>query len=146
LKRSPAQTFALVIGLVLVVLGGVGFAYSATFGAPGHTGSVLGIFEVNGWHNVLHVVTGVLGLMCAGGYAASRRYAFGLAILFGALAIAGWAVGDHKTVLSIIPVNTEDDFLHAFIAVWGCAAGGLTPAAPPPSVAAGEPGPGFRFD
>src|SRR4051812_22956318 len=105
--RSPAQTFALVIGVVLVGAGALGFAYSAAFGTPGHTDSVLGILEVNGWHNVFHIVTGVLGLLCVGGFVAARRYALALALLYAVLAIAGFAVGDHKTLLSIIPVNTE---------------------------------------
>ena len=134
------------IGGTLVIAGGVGFAYSAAFGTPGHTASVLGILDVNGWHNVFHIVTGAIGLLCAGGYVAARRYAIGLALVYAVLAIAGFAVGDHKTLLSIIPVNTEDNVLHALIAIAACVAGLATPSAPPPSTVAAEPGPGFRFD
>ena len=60
-ERSPAQVYALVIGLTLVAAGIAGFFYNASFdtgdGLP--RDAVLGILDVNGWHNVVHIVTGV---------------------------------------------------------------------------------------
>jgi hypothetical protein len=56
---------------VLVVAGIIGFFYSSDFGDPGDVDGVLGILDVNGWHNVVHIVTGALGLVAysAGAYA-----------------------------------------------------------------------------
>jgi hypothetical protein len=146
LRRSPAQNYALVIGFALTFAGALGFAYSAAFGSPGHTGSVLGTLEVNGWHNVVHIATGVLGLFVAGSYSAARRYCIGLAAVYTVVAIWGFVLGDHHSILGFIPVNTEDSFLHAFIAVVGCVAGLATPAAPAPTARGGEPRPRVRFD
>src|SRR5690242_11440400 len=72
-EASPARLYATLVGLLLAVLGIVGFFYSASFGAPGEVDDALGLFAVNGWINVLHLLTGVLGLLLAG--TAPRAYA-----------------------------------------------------------------------
>jgi hypothetical protein len=118
--RSPAQVYSLVIGAVLVIAGIIGFFYSSAFGSPGDTDAVLGILAVNGWHNVVHILTGALGLLAAG-YAA-RLYAGGLGVVYAVVAIWGFAIGDGESILGFIPVNTEDNVLHALIAVAGIAA------------------------
>src|SRR5215211_6921578 len=108
--RSPAQTYALLFGITLVGAGIVGFFYSADFGDPGHVDGVLGILDVNGWHNVVHIATGLIGL-----------------------AVAGFIAGDGHTLLSIVPVNTEDNLLHLLIGIAGLGAGLGTPAVPAPT-------------
>jgi hypothetical protein len=120
--RTPAQVYALVIGGVLVLAGIVGFFYSSTFGTPGFTDSALGILDVNGWHNVVHILSGVVGLALVGTAARARSFALGLAIVYTAVAVWGFVLGDHRAILGFLPVNTEDDVLHAFIAVAGFAA------------------------
>ena len=87
---------------------------------------MFGILDVNGWHNVFHIVTGGLGLLVAG-YAA-RQYALGLGAIYIAIAIWGFIIGDGHSILSVIPVNTEDNFLHVILGVLGVAAGLATPA------------------
>jgi hypothetical protein len=134
--RSPAQVYALVVGVVLTVAGIAGFFWSASFGAPGRVDAVVGVLDVNAWHNVVHIATGVLGLLVAGSYAASRSYALGLGVVYLGIAIWGFVIGDHHSLLGFVPVNTEDDFLHLLIGIAGLAAGGVTPAQPAPSTAA----------
>jgi hypothetical protein len=136
-ERSPAQLYALVFGFVLVVAGIVGFFYEADFTSDkGVRDAVFGILDVNGWHNVVHIATGVLGLAAAGSYAYSRTYAFGLGAVYILVAVWGFIVGDGDSILSIVPVNTEDNVLHLFIGIAGIGAGLATPAAPAPSTAA----------
>src|SRR5215218_794158 len=118
--RSAAQIWARLIGFVLVVAGVIGFFYSSAFGSPGETDSVFGILNVNGWHNVVHIVTGALGLLAVG-YAA-RTYAIGLGVVYIVVAIWGFAIGDGESILGFIPVNTEDNVLHTLIGVAGVAA------------------------
>ena len=67
-ERSPAQVYALVIGGTLVLAGILGFFYNASFGTGDGTerDAVLGILDVNGWHNVVHIATGALGMAVAG--------------------------------------------------------------------------------
>src|ERR671932_889430 len=114
-NRTPAQIYAVVVGATLVVAGIIGFFYSSDFGSPGNTDSVFGILDVNGWHNVVHIVTGGLGLLAAG-YAA-RYYAGGLGVVYVAIAIWGFILGNHENILGFIPVNTEDNVLPAPLGV-----------------------------
>ena len=115
--RTPAQIFALVIGVVLVAAGILGFFYSSAFGTPGERDAVLGILDVNGWHNVVHIASGALGLLLAGSAAGARTYALGLGLVYTVVTIWGFAIGDGEAILSIVPVNTEDNVLHALITV-----------------------------
>src|SRR3954449_8398619 len=96
--RTPAQLYALLVGGTLVVAGIIGFFYSSDFGEPGEVDSVLGILDVNGWHNVVHIVTGLLGLaaFAAGAYAA-RAYALGLGLVYVVVAIWGFIIGDGES-------------------------------------------------
>ncbi len=123
---SPARLYATLVGGTLVIAGIIGFFYSSSFGSPGRVDAVFGILDVNGWHNIVHIVTGGLGLLVAG-YAA-RQYALGLGVVYIAIAIWGFIIGDGHSILGFIPVNTEDNFLHVILGVLGVAAGVATPA------------------
>ncbi len=128
-NASPARLYALVFGAVLVVAGIIGFFYESTFTDDESVrDSVFGILEVNGWHNVVHIATGALGLLAfvAGGYA-SRGYALGLGAVYIVVAIWGFVVGDGDSILSIIPVNTEDNVLHLIIGLAGLGAAAASP-------------------
>ena len=122
---SPARLYATVVGAVLTIAGIVGFFYSSSFGSPGNVDEVFGILDVNGWHNVFHLVTGLLGLAAAG-YAA-RTYALGLGLLYAVLAIWGFIIGSGDSILSIVPINTEDNFLNLILGVLGLGAGAASP-------------------
>ena len=136
-ERSPAQVYALVIGLTLVIAGIVGFFYNASFdtgdGLP--RDAVLGILDVNGWHNVVHILTGVLGLAVAGSYDGSRVYAISFGVIYLAVAGVGFIAGNGDEILNLIPVNTEDNLLHLLIGLAGLAAGLATPAISEPTTA-----------
>ena len=129
--KTPAQLYALLVGGTLVIAGIIGFFYSADFGSPGDVDSVLGILDVNGWHNVVHIPTGVLGLMAASSYSSSRLYALGLGVVYIAVAIWGFIIGSGDSILSIVPVNTSDNILHLILGVTGLAAGAATTAGAP---------------
>jgi hypothetical protein len=134
-RRSPAQVYALVIGVTLVAAGIVGFFYNASFGTGNGTerDAVLGILDVNGWHNLVHIASGVLGLLVFASYDGSRLYAFGLGLVYLLVALLGFLAGNGDEIFNLIPVNTEDNFLHLLIGLAGVAAGVVTPEAPAPS-------------
>jgi len=144
MTTSPAQVWARVIGWTLVLAGIVGFFYSSAFGSPGETDAVFGVLDVNGFHNLLHILSGLLGIWLARSYSAARAYCILLAVAYTVVAIWGFVIGDGAAILSIIPVNTEDNLLHAGIALVSLVVGLSTPAAPAPS--SHEPGPGFRYN
>ena len=137
-NRTPAQIYALVFGVVLVVAGIIGFFYSSSFDSPGDVDDVFGILSVNGWHNVVHIVTGALGLASLG-YAA-RYYAGGLGVVYIIVAIWGFIVGVGDAILDFLPVNTEDNVLHLLIGLAGIGAyAASAPRATQPATPGGAP-------
>jgi hypothetical protein len=133
--RSPAQLYALIFGAVLTLAGIIGFFYNSEFTSNKHVrDAVFGILDVNGWHNVVHVLTGIVGLAAAASYSSARGYALGLGVVYLVVAIWGFIIGDGDSILSIIPVNTEDNILHLLIGVTGIAAGMATPAVADPTL------------
>ena len=133
-QRSPAQLYALIFGAGLTVAGITGFFYNSDFTSDKSVrDAVFGILDVNGWHNVVHILTGIVGLAVAANYSASRNYALGLGLVYIVVAIWGFIIGDGDSILSIIPVNTEDNVLHLLIGIAGIAAGTATPAVADPT-------------
>jgi uncharacterized protein DUF4383 len=126
---SPAKLYGTLVGAVLTIAGIVGFFYSASFGSPGDVDKVFGILAVNGWHNIVHLATGLLGLAAAG-YVA-RQYALGLGLVYVVVAIWGFIIGSGDSILTIVPVNTSDNILHLILGLTGLAAGAATPASVP---------------
>jgi len=124
---SPARLYASLLGATLVVAGIVGFFYSASFGAPGEVDEVFGIFAVNAWANVLHILTGAIGLWVAG-YAA-RQYALWLGLFYIAIAVWGLVLGAGEAILGFLPVNAGENFLHLLVGLLGVGAAFGTPRA-----------------
>jgi hypothetical protein len=137
-SASPARLYCTLVGAVLVIAGIIGFFYTAGFdtgvsGVAGDTDEVFGILAVNGWHNVVHILLGLLGLLAAG-YAA-REYALGAGLVYIILAIWGFADGD-DVILGLVPLNNEDNFLHLILGLTGVAAGAATPKVTTPTAPA----------
>jgi len=86
-QPSPTRLYATLVGAGLMIYGIVGFFYDSSFAAPADVRDALGLFSVNGWANVFHILTGAVGLLVAG--FASRRYAIGLTVLYAAIAVIG---------------------------------------------------------
>ena len=128
---SPARLYAGLVGAALVIAGIIGFFYDASFatGDDLDSDALLGVLEVNGWHNLVHIATGLLGLAAAGYAARTYALAFGLAYLL--IAIWGFLETENGfgAILDVIPVNTEDNFLHLILGLTGLAAGAATPKA-----------------
>jgi hypothetical protein len=124
---SPARLYASLAGATLVVAGIVGFFYSSSFGSPGEVDDVFGIFAVNGWANVLHILTGALGLFVAA--YASRWYSLWLGSFYVVLAFWGFALGPEEAILGFLPVDTGINVLHLILGALGVAAALGTPRA-----------------
>jgi len=97
---SPARLYAAAAGAALVVLGILGFFYSASFGGLDEYEDALGLVHVNGWLNLFYLATGALGLLLAG--VASRRYALAVGLLYTALAIFGWGSGGLNLAVGLL--------------------------------------------
>jgi hypothetical protein len=131
--RTPAQLYALLFGAVLLLVGILGFVADSSFGTGSDVnGSDFVVFEVNGWHNIVHILSGALGLALWRTPAGARSYALGFGVVYLAVTVWGFVTGDQ--VLWLIPVDTADNFLHLVISLTGIAAGlasAPAPARPP---------------
>ena len=131
MRKSPAQVYALVFGLALLLAGIVGFFYTADFSTgdattdPANRDALIGVFDVNGWHNVVHILIGLLLLACAG--TAARSAALGVGLLYLVLSIWGFIESDN-VLLGLLPVNDEDNVLHLVLGLLGLGAGAASPA------------------
>jgi hypothetical protein len=111
-----------------VIAGIVGFFYSSSFGSPGSVDDVIGVLDVNAWHNIVHLLTGGLGLLAfAAGPRASRTYALAFGAVYIVVAIWGFIIGSGESILGFIPINTEDNILHVILGVLGIGAGLASP-------------------
>ena len=121
--RTPAQLYALVFGAVLLATGVLGFLADDSFGNLGSDvqGHNLIIFEVNGWHNLVHIASGLLGLALWRSPAGARTFALGFGAVYLVVTAIGFITGDH--IVGLLPVNGAENVLHLLIAVAGIAAG-----------------------
>jgi hypothetical protein len=135
-NMTPAQMYALAFGATLLLVGIVGFAVNSSFdtGSNVSTGDKLIVFELNGWHNLVHIASGLLGLALFRTNATARLYALGFGAVYLLVTIIGFA--DGNDVIGLIPVNGADNVLHLAIAALGLAAGLASPAGAPRTGAA----------
>jgi Domain of unknown function (DUF4383) len=130
-----SRTFALILGIVLLLVGILGFVPGlvshmepATGAAPGDPGAapgtavvqsygyLLGLFPINALHNLFHIVWGIFGIVAYRGLSGARTFAKATAIVYGLLTIMGLIPG-LNTVFGLIPVYGHDVWLHALIAL-----------------------------
>jgi hypothetical protein len=107
------KTAALLFGIVFLVIGILGFVPAAT--TP--DGMLLGIFHVNTAHNIVHLASGVVFLLCGmAGVGPSRAFFKIFGIVYALVAILGFYYGDNP-LLGIISNNTAVTWLHVVLAV-----------------------------
>lgn len=124
--RSAAQWFCLVVGATLVVVGLLGFLAEATFdtSAGSDPGALDGekfiLFEVNGWHNVVHIASGLFLLALMRRHDTARLAALSFGAIYGIVTIIGLI--DGNDVLGLFPVNAADNILHIVLTLAAFAA------------------------
>ena len=119
--RTIAQSFCLLVGAGLIAGGVLGFVFGGTGfeSAADVQGDDFLIFEVNGWHNVFHIVTGAFLVVVSVRAAAAAAGALIFGIVYAAVAL--WGFVDVDDVADLLAVDTADNWLHVGLA----AAGGL---------------------
>jgi hypothetical protein len=118
--------FALILGIVFLLIGVLGFVPAFVTHPAGHdmaTGTMMdhgylfGLFPVNALHNIVHLLFGLWGVLSFGGVDASHFYARGVAIIYALLAILGLMPAPVNTLWGMVPIHGNDVWLHALIAV-----------------------------
>jgi hypothetical protein len=106
-----ARVTCALVGGSLVLAGIVGFFVDSSFDTgPSVGGSSLLGFEVNGWHNLVHLLTGAMLLAAVpiAPLALGALLAFGLSYL----AVTVWGFADDDDVAHLISIDGADNVLH----------------------------------
>jgi hypothetical protein len=109
--RTPAQIFCLIGGALLLLRGVIGFvALDTSFDTPGE-----------GWHHLIHLVSGIALVALAGRAELARAGALGFGIFYAGIALIG--IVDGETVLGLIAADPADKTFHVLLGLASLAAG-----------------------
>ena len=126
LPRTFAQWYCIIGGATLLLAGVLGFAADATFDTGGDIdGDNFIVFEVNGWHNLVHIVSGLLLLAAANTRPTAKTIALTFGVVYGLVTL--WGLVDGETVFGLLPVNGADNVLHLLLSAAAVAAALASP-------------------
>ncbi len=112
-----ARLAAIVIGVVLILAGLLGF-----FNNP-----VLGYFATNTANNIIHIVAGVVLLAGAFSTLGAGMALKVIGVIYAIIAILGFFMVSNELLLGFIAVNPAGQWLHVVLAVVMLLAGFLLP-------------------
>lgn len=124
------RTFAMIFGIVFLIVGAGGFIPGLTdMGHMGHPadsevtmttmfGYELKLFPVNVLHSIVHLLFGVWGILAARSLAGARTYFRSVGIIYVVLTVFG-LVAPLRTTFGLIPLYGNDVWLHAVLGLAG---------------------------
>jgi hypothetical protein len=108
-ERTPAQLFALVFGVVYLLVGVVGFFVTGFDNFAEKDPAKIVVFSVNPLHNLVHIVIGLVWIASSRTASAARAANLGIGIAYLALAVIGLLELNN---LGFLANNTADNWLH----------------------------------
>ena len=108
--RTLNQTLSLAFGAVYALVGVLGFFVSSDVDFAGKDGASLLGFDVNGLHNIVHLLIGVALVAASRTHAAARSANLVIGGVYVLLAVLGPFIND--TAADIIGLNGADNVLH----------------------------------
>lgn len=103
---SLTKTVTWLLGLVFVAIGLLGFVNDP----------LLGLFEVDTVHNVVHLLSGIVAIIAvSSGESYARLYLIVFGIVYALVTVLGFVKGGD--ILGLFTVNQADNYLHAAIAL-----------------------------
>jgi len=103
-----ARPFCTLLGIVLLCVG----LWGLVTGAHAHE---LVVFGINGNHNLVHVLSGILGIIAAfAGRGAAKTFCLVFGAIYGVVAVAGLV--NISAVVELLNLNLADNLLHGGIA------------------------------
>jgi len=120
--RSLPELLALGFGAIYVLVGLVGFVVTGFdgFAQPNTDKHLLG-FELNPFHNVGHLLTGMTGLLLARSLRGARAYGWVLVVSHIGLLAFGMLYANQDTPLNFFSFNIADNVLHVGVILVGLA-------------------------
>jgi hypothetical protein len=120
--RSTVQRAALLVGVVFLLVGILGFIPGITshysdlkFAGHNSDAKLLGIFETSILHNIVHLLFGVAGIAMSRTWEGARTFLIGGGVIYGVLFVYG-AIFHGEKGSNWIPVNWADNILHLLLA------------------------------
>jgi Domain of unknown function (DUF4383) len=120
--RSPIQSVAMLVGLVFLIVGILGFIPGITthysdlkFAGHNSDAQLLGIFDTSVLHNIVHILFGVAGLALARTWEGARTYLLYGGVIYLALFVYGAIWGHDEGKANFVPVNWADNVLHVVL-------------------------------
>ena len=106
------KKIAVIFGVVFVAVGVLGWVPVVN---PG--GKLLGLFDVNAAHNLVHLATGIIAIIVGmSSDKASKIFFQVFGVIYALVAVLGFYSGD-QPLLGIVSNNGADSVLHVVIAV-----------------------------
>ena len=125
--RSPAQIAAFVVGVWWVANGIGAFSIDPNLatGRVHGSGELFGVeVTANGWHALLHLLSGVVGIAAARRPRAARAYLLVAGALY--IVLGSWGIIAGRASIGVIAVDTSGDLVHVIEGLVTFAAGILT--------------------
>ncbi|WP_406041821.1 DUF4383 domain-containing protein [Micromonospora sp. NBC_00898] len=125
--RAPAgpkpriQAVAAAVAALFVLLGVLGFIPGVTthygdlaFAGHHSEAKLLGLFQVSILLNLVHLLSGLVGLVLARRIAGARLFLAGGGAVYLGLWLYGFGI-DRETAANFVPFNDADNWLHLFL-------------------------------
>jgi hypothetical protein len=108
---TSVRVWSFLFGIIFVAIGVAGFMPMFMT-----DDKLLGIFQVDAMHNIVHLVSGVVALLAAMSSAVYSRLYFRIfGLIYGVIAIAGFIYGSQMETM--MHMNMADHMLHLVIAI-----------------------------
>jgi Domain of unknown function (DUF4383) len=135
--KHPAQVFALVVGVIYLALGLVGFLVTGFGGLVENGPAALFSFDLNPFHNIVHIAVGLIliGSSIPQDAAITQGVLIGGGLAYILVAFLGFI--NHMQLLSVNNSLAPDNFLHIVSGVLAVTVGLL--GAQEPGVTRGQP-------
>jgi hypothetical protein len=110
---TTVQKVAMVFGVVFILVAIAGFIAPNGM-AMSPNGTLLGTFQINLLHNVVHLLVGIWGIMAARSWGGAKSFCQIAGVIYLVLAVCGYFVPDG---FGLVPLGGNDIALHAVLGI-----------------------------